>query len=79
VFLSADIEYPRQLGARGLTIPDSEFIYAVGRLAVWAPVSSPIDVGQLGMRALVDTRISHVSIANPEHAPYGVAAEAAMR
>ena len=31
VFLSADIDYPRQLAARGLTLPDSEFTYAVGR------------------------------------------------
>ena len=26
-----------------------------------------------------DARVSHVSIANPDHAPYGRAAEAAMR
>jgi molybdate transport system substrate-binding protein len=79
LFLSADVSYPRQLAARGLTIPGSEFTYAVGRIVVWVPASSPIDVARLGMRALDAPGVTHVSIANPEHAPYGRAAEAAMR
>ena len=79
VFLSADVTYPRQLAERGLTLPDSEFIYAIGRLALWVPASSPLDVTRLGMRALAEPAVAHVSIANPEHAPYGRAAEAAMR
>jgi len=79
LFMSADIEYPRQLSARGLTLPESEFTYAIGRLALWVPASSPLDVAKAGMEALADPRVTHVSIANPEHAPYGRAAEAAMR
>src|SRR5205807_6511700 len=39
----------------------------------------PMDVTQAGMSALTDDRVMHVSIANPEHAPYGRAAQAAMR
>ena len=79
LFMSADIEYPRQLAARGLTLPDSEFTYAIGRLVLWVPASSPLDVEQSGMEALADPRVAYISIANPEHAPYGRAAEAAMR
>lgn len=79
LFLSADIAYPRELAARGLTIPASEFTYAVGRIAIWVPPGSPIDVAGLGMQALTAAGVTHVSIANPEHAPYGRAAEAAMR
>ena len=79
LFMSADIEYPRQLAARGLTMPGSEFTYAIGRLVLWVPASSPLDVERAGMEALADPRVSYVSIANPEHAPYGRAAEAAMR
>ena len=79
LFLSADVAYPRQLAERGLTLPGSEFTYAVGRIVVWAPVSSPIDVAGLGMNALKEPTIAHVAIASPEHAPYGRAAEAAMR
>ncbi len=79
MFFSADLEYPRQLAARGLTVPNSEFSYAVGRLVVWTPVSSPFDVEHLGLQALADSRVLHVAIANPEHAPYGRAAVAALR
>ena len=79
LFLSADVAYPRQLAERGLTLPGSEFTYAVGRIVLWVPASSPIDVASLGMSALKEPPIAHVAIANPEHAPYGRAAEAAMR
>ena len=79
LFMSADAEYPRQLAMRGLTVPGTEFIYAIGRLAIWVPAASPLDVEKKGLDVLVDPGIAHVSIANPEHAPYGRAAEAAMR
>lgn len=78
LFLSADLGYPNQLAARGLTIPQSEFTYAVGRLVLWAPTSSPLDIEHQGLRALMTPSLAHVAIANPEHAPYGRAAVAAM-
>jgi len=49
MFLSADVAYPNQLAARGLTVPQSEFTYAIGRLVLWAPVSSPRDVERDGL------------------------------
>src|SRR5579883_2159689 len=64
LFLSADVDYPRQLAARGLVLAGSEFIYAVGRLAIWVPASSRIDLST-GMRAL--SAAAHVAIANPAH------------
>jgi molybdate transport system substrate-binding protein len=79
MFLSADVEYPRQLSARGLTLPDSEFTYGVGRLVVWVPVASGVDVAGGGLARLADPAVAHIAIANPEHAPYGRAAIAAMR
>lgn len=79
LYLSADLEYPRRLAKEGLTQPGSEFLYAVGRIAVWTPASSPIDVERLGMDSLNHATVSHIAIANPQHAPYGRAAEAAMR
>jgi molybdate transport system substrate-binding protein len=78
LFLSADVDYPRQLAARGLTLPDSEFTYAVGRLVVWTPATSSLDVAARGLAAAADPAVAHVAIANPEHAPYGRAAVAAM-
>lgn len=74
VFLSADVDYPRQLLAAGIGVPDSLFVYAVGRIVVWVPVSSPLDPATL----LRSANVRHLAIANPQHAPYGRAAEAAL-
>ena len=79
LFLSADLEYPRQLAARGLTIDGTEFQYAVGRLVVWTRRSSGLDLEAAGLRTLADPAVAHVAIANPAHAPYGRAAVAAMQ
>ena len=77
VYFSADIEYPRQLEAAGLATPDSTRLYAEGRIVVWVRDASPIDVTQ-GITAVLDPAAQKVAIANPEHAPYGRAAKAAM-
>lgn len=79
VYLSADLAYPRDLEAKGLVLPGSTFEYAVGRLVLWVPNASTLDVATRGMDALRDPAVRHVAIANPLHAPYGRAAEAAMR
>jgi molybdate transport system substrate-binding protein len=75
VFLSADLDYPRKLVAKGIGAGNSLFSYAVGRLVVWVPASSPLDPAT----ALSDPSVKHIAIANPQHAPYGRAAEAALR
>jgi molybdate transport system substrate-binding protein len=79
LFLSADIGYPRKLSEQGLTLPGTEFLYAIGSIVLWVPTSSPIQVEQLKMEALRHDSVRHIAIANPKHAPYGKAAEAALR
>ena len=79
VFMSADIAYPRKLIEQGLADTETEFLYAIGQIVVWVPKSSSLDVAKLGIQALTDASVRKVSIANPEHAPYGRAAEAAMK
>lgn len=79
VFLSADVDYPRRLGAESFAVSDSLFIYGVGRIAIWVPASSTIDATALQMRSLQSAAVHHIAIANPQHAPYGRAAEAALR
>lgn len=54
------------------------FSYAVGRLVVWAPNTSPVDPTG-GLQALLSPAATKVSIANSEHAPYGRAAVAALQ
>lgn len=79
VFFSADEEYPRQLIAEELAAKDTLYRYAVGRLVLWVPGDSPLDLSTLGMKALLDPSVKKIAIANPAHAPYGRAAEAALR
>jgi len=79
VFFSADEEYPQQLIAEGLASKDTLYRYAVGRLVLWVPGDSPLDLSKVGMKALLDPSVKKISIANPATAPYGRAAEAALR
>jgi molybdate transport system substrate-binding protein len=78
LFLSADIDYPRKLIDSGLAGKESEFVYAVGHLVVWVPNTSRLNVETLGLRAVSDPSVKKLAIANPRHAPYGRAAEAAL-
>lgn len=78
LFLSADIAYPERLVAEGRAAADDVFGYAVVRLVLWVPDGSPIDPSA-GLAVLRDTAVTRVALANPRHAPYGRAAEAALR
>lgn len=79
LFFSADIDYPKRLEAAGLAEPGTLYEYAVGRIAIWAPADSKLDVSNQRWQALRDPRIEKIAIANPEHAPYGRAAVAALQ
>jgi molybdate transport system substrate-binding protein len=79
LLLSADIEYPRKLEAAGLAEPGTLYEYAVGRIVIWMPADARADVAKLGWKALLEPGLERIAIANPEHAPYGRAAVAALR
>jgi molybdate transport system substrate-binding protein len=79
VFFSADMDYPRQLIAGGQADGATLYRYAVGQLVLWVPKDSPLDVEHKGMDVLLDPSVKKISIANPQHAPYGRAAAAALR
>lgn len=79
VFLSADIKFPRHLIEHAQADGATLFVYAIGHLVVWVPKASPLEVEHLGLRALLDPQARKVAIANPEVAPYGAAAVAAMK
>lgn len=78
VFFSADIEYPKKLEAEGLAAPGSAYLYAIGKIVLWVRNDSPLNINQ-GFAALRDPGVRKVAIANPLHAPYGRAAEDALR
>ena len=79
LYLSADAEYPRKLAGDGLALDDDTFLYAIGRIVVWVPASSPVDVGKLGIDSLFAPSVRKIAIANPQHAPYGKSAVAALK
>jgi molybdate transport system substrate-binding protein len=79
LFLSADVKFPRQLIERGKADKDSLFLYATGHLVVWLPKESKLDLPQLGAKVLLDPSVRKVAIANPDVAPYGAAALAALK
>lgn len=79
LFFSADVMYPQQLAEKGLVLDGSQFQYAEGRLVLWVPTASKLDVQGKGLNALLDPQVNKVAIANPAHAPYGRAAEAALK
>jgi len=79
IFFSADRAYAHRLVEQQLADADSEFVYGIGQIVVWVPNSSPLDLEKVCIGAVVDMAVRKVAIANPEHAPYGRAAEAAFR
>jgi molybdate transport system substrate-binding protein len=79
VFFSADMDYPRQLIAGGQAESATLYRYAVGRLVLWVPADSPLDVEHKGMDVLLDPSVKKIAMANPQHAPYGRAAAAALK
>jgi molybdate transport system substrate-binding protein len=78
MFFSANLDYPKKLEAGALTEPGTFYQYAVGRIVIWVPNDSKLDVSS-GLRSLLNPSIKKIAIANPQHAPYGQAAVAAMK
>src|SRR5271165_5907121 len=78
LFFSADEQYPQKLAAAGLMDAASLRSYAVGHLVLWVPNSSGLDPQKLKMDSLLQPSVQHIAIANPQHAPYGRAALAAL-
>lgn len=76
LFFSADESYATRL--HGLVPSDPPRRYATGRLALWAPIGSSLDL-KAGLAGLRDARIGKVAIANPNAAPYGRAALEALK
>jgi molybdate transport system substrate-binding protein len=78
MFFSANLDYPKKLEAADLTEKDTYYQYASGEIVLWVPNESKVDLNA-GLKALLDPAIKKIAIANPEHAPYGQAAVAAMQ
>ena len=71
VFLSADDKATKAL--LGKNIGSDEFTYAPGRLVIYAPKHADAEA------LFTSQAFSHVAIANPKLAPYGVAAQQSLQ
>jgi molybdate transport system substrate-binding protein len=76
VFLSADFSFPEKAAEAGLTASRRPVAYAQGTLVLWARKDSPAQ--PISLESLRRSTVRTVAIANPEHAPYGRAAKAAI-
>ena len=78
IFFSANLDYAKKLDAAGLTEPGSYYQYAKGKIVIWVPKESKLDLTP-GLKAFLDPSVKKIAVANPQHAPYGQAAVAAMQ
>ena len=77
VFLAASSSSIDQLDEKGLLVANSSRLYARGQLVLWtAPGSKPTVTA---LEDLMGTAVTRVSLANPDHAPYGKAAREALQ
>ena len=76
VYLSADMQYPKDLARDGFADAGSLTPYAIGRVALWT-INPKIDVSR-GLAVLADPAVKRIALANPEHAPYGRAGKSAI-
>jgi molybdate transport system substrate-binding protein len=76
VFLSADLSFPEKLAAAGKADASTLFPYAQGHLVLWTTRTN-LDLSE-GLNVLLKSDVGRIAIANPETAPYGRAAKAAL-
>jgi molybdate transport system substrate-binding protein len=82
LFLSADVGYPKRLidaglaDAAGTTDSSTPIVYARGTLVLWARKDSALPPPSLDL--LRNPALKRLAVANPDRAPYGRAAVAAL-
>lgn len=76
ILAAANVSFVDRLTEQGLTIPDTQQLYAQGRIVLVVNRLSGVDGTNL--EDLLDPAITRIAIANPEHAPYGQAAREAL-
>ena len=76
LFAAANVSYIDQLDQKGLIIPGTKTVYARGRITLWTRPDSNLRFA--GVADLGRPEVQAVAIANPDHAPYGLAARQAL-
>ncbi|WP_417733623.1 molybdate ABC transporter substrate-binding protein [Roseovarius sp.] len=76
-FLAADQARPARLEAENRAVAGARFTYAKGQLVLWS--ATPGFIKPDGAAALRAGDFTHLAIANPDLAPYGLAAKQALQ
>jgi len=76
VFAAANVSFIDQLEKKGLIVPDTKRIYARGRITMWTTANSGLKIDKI--QDLTLPEVQRIAIANPDHAPYGLAAREAL-
>jgi molybdate transport system substrate-binding protein len=77
VFVAANVAFVDRLKEQALIFPDTQQVYARGRIVLAVNHEAAVQVTSL--KELLDPAITWVAIANPEIAPYGQAAKEALQ
>lgn len=77
LFAAANVSFIEGLEKKRLIIPDTKALYAQGRITLWTRDDNALKLEQVA--DLARPEFKKVAIANPEHAPYGVAARDALQ
>lgn len=77
VFAAASVDFIEQLDQKGLILPGTKAIYARGRLTLWTTKERNLKISDI--KDLTRTEVQRIAIANPDHAPYGMAAREALQ
>ena len=77
LYASANVAFVEQVLAAGVGDPDTQSTYAFGRITIWSPDDAWRNWDTLEDLA-DDEDLVNLAIANPQHAPYGLAARQAL-
>jgi molybdate transport system substrate-binding protein len=77
LFASANVGFVDELQKKGLVLPDTMQNYARGQIVLWTRSDSPVKLERIA--DLAQPEIGKVAIANPDRAPYGLAAQEALK
>lgn len=76
LFAAANVAFVEELEQKGMVLAGTKQLYAQGRIAIWTRSDGRVKPNRI--EDLVDPGIRRIAIANPDHAPYGIAAREAL-
>lgn len=77
IFAAANKSFIQNLDKKGLIYSDTKKVYAIGRITLWTKEDAKFKITDI--KDLVKPEVKKIAIANPDHAPYGIAAREALQ